>query len=154
MNSSACFKVNSPKVIDETIDGEVVLINLDTGNYYSLDGAGTHIWALIESNSTVEEIVAEMVSRCHSSGTDMESAVLDLLGELQREELIVPHGDNGPADIRRCDLLAGTLPVDRNLDFKAPVLRKYTDLQDLLLLDPIHEVDDAGWPSRKPVPIL
>jgi hypothetical protein len=27
-----------------------------------------------------------------------------------------------------------------------PVLDKYTDMQELLLLDPIHEVDDAGWP--------
>jgi hypothetical protein len=28
-------------------------------------------------------------------------------------------------------------------------LNKYTDMQDLLLLDPIHEVDAAGWPSTK-----
>jgi hypothetical protein len=28
-----------------------------------------------------------------------------------------------------------------------PVLNKYTDMQDLLLLDPIHEVDERGWPN-------
>lgn len=27
-------------------------------------------------------------------------------------------------------------------------LTKYTDMQELLLLDPVHEVDDEGWPSR------
>ena len=30
------------------------------------------------------------------------------------------------------------------------ILEKYTDMQDLLLLDPIHEVDDgSGWPTPK-----
>ncbi len=29
-------------------------------------------------------------------------------------------------------------------------LRSYDELQELLLIDPIHEVDEAGWPSRAP----
>ncbi len=30
-------------------------------------------------------------------------------------------------------------------------MNKYTDMQDLLLLDPIHEVDETkGWPTRDP----
>jgi hypothetical protein len=28
-------------------------------------------------------------------------------------------------------------------------LQKFTDMQELLLLDPIHEVDERGWPHRK-----
>ena len=35
-------------------------------------------------------------------------------------------------------------------DFQEPALQKYTDMEDLLLLDPIHEVDDTGWPNPKP----
>jgi len=26
------------------------------------------------------------------------------------------------------------------------VVEKYTDMQDLVLLDPVHEVDERGWP--------
>jgi hypothetical protein len=29
------------------------------------------------------------------------------------------------------------------------VLERYTDMQELLLLDPIHDVDQTGWPRRK-----
>jgi hypothetical protein len=30
-----------------------------------------------------------------------------------------------------------------------PVLEPFGDMQDLLLLDPVHEVDeDAGWPTK------
>ena len=28
-------------------------------------------------------------------------------------------------------------------------MEKYDDMQELLLLDPIHEVDEAGWPVKK-----
>ena len=40
----------------------------------------------------------------------------------------------------------GTSSKTEKLGFEAPILQKYTDMQDLLLLDPIHEVDEAGWP--------
>jgi len=33
--------------------------------------------------------------------------------------------------------------------FVAPVLERYEDMQDFLLVDPIHEVDDSGWPNKK-----
>ncbi len=35
-------------------------------------------------------------------------------------------------------------------DFTNPVLEKFTDMADLLLLDPIHEVDESGWPNKPP----
>ena len=37
-------------------------------------------------------------------------------------------------------------------DFTNPVLEKFTDMAELLLLDPIHEVDDSGWPNKPPNP--
>ena len=34
--------------------------------------------------------------------------------------------------------------------FQAPSLQKYTDMEEMLALDPIHEVDEEmGWPSAK-----
>jgi hypothetical protein len=30
----------------------------------------------------------------------------------------------------------------------APTLTVYADMQDLFQLDPIHDVDETGWPSR------
>jgi hypothetical protein len=39
-------------------------------------------------------------------------------------------------------------PAER-ATFIAPVLAVYTDMQDLLLLDPIHDVDEIGWPTRR-----
>jgi len=44
----ARFRVNSPTVVSETVDGEVIMIHLDTGNYYSLRSTGSLIWDAIE----------------------------------------------------------------------------------------------------------
>jgi len=33
--------------------------------------------------------------------------------------------------------------------FEPPVLTTFSDMQELLWLDPIHEVDDAGWPIAR-----
>ena len=33
--------------------------------------------------------------------------------------------------------------------FRAPQIRAYTDMQDLLMIDPIHDVDETGWPVRR-----
>ncbi len=34
--------------------------------------------------------------------------------------------------------------------FVTPELTRYTDIEDMLILDPIHEVDASGWPHRAP----
>lgn len=40
-----------------------------------------------------------------------------------------------------------TTPNPDKLHFEEPIFHKYTDMEDLLLLDPIHDVDETGWPK-------
>ena len=37
--------------------------------------------------------------------------------------------------------------------FVAPELKRYADMQDLLLLDPVHDVDEKGWPNALAAPL-
>jgi len=52
--------------------------------------------------------------------------------------------------IRPASAQAGNAPIGEmipvTIAYAPPVLETFSDMQDLLLLDPIHEVDDAGWP--------
>jgi hypothetical protein len=74
----------------------------------------------------------------------IETAVSALLDELLQERLVVLGDD---AEAGRGAVGAGaTSAVSRS--FTPPVLSRYTDMQDLLLLDPIHDVDETGWPAR------
>jgi hypothetical protein len=74
--------------------------------------------------------------------------VQKFIDELQQEGLIVvkeKEESRGAIDLKTESKAEGKKP-----DFEAPVLNRYTDMQDLLLLDPIHEVDETGWPIQKP----
>ena len=142
------FRVNTPTVTHETIDGEAVIINLDSGNYYSLVDAGSFIWGLVENGATVNEVQNQVLHTYDGAPADIDRGVQELMTQLQQENLIVPV--NGVAEAS--DLTA-TMPSSNGHEkpsFTPPLLHKYSDMQELLLLDPIHDVDDAGWP--KPVP--
>ncbi len=51
MSSLNRFRINRPRVTHETIDGESVMIDFDTGNYYSLNPVGSAIWDLVDAGA-------------------------------------------------------------------------------------------------------
>lgn len=150
MNSPVRFRINRPAVVHEIFDDEAVIINLDSGNYYSLDRAGADIWGFVESGATVSEIVEAITRRYDGTRVDVENAVDRLIFELQQEDLIVPAEAKGLESASKHNPRVETDPEVERLLFQIPVLHKYTDMQDLLLLDPIHEVDEMGWPIVTP----
>jgi hypothetical protein len=141
------FRINTPTVTHETIEGEAVIINLESGNYYSLVDAGSFIWSLIEKGASASDIQNSVLQSYQAGAADVERGVADLLGQLQQESLIVPVDGADPKSPNQA------VPSDNNHDkpsFNPPSLNKYTDMQELLLLDPIHDVDEAGWPKPNP----
>ena len=140
------FRVNSPNVIHETIEGEVILIDLKTGTYFSLRDSGAAVWQALEQGAGEDGITAELRSRYDASEEQIRDAVRQLLGQLEGEGLIrADEGEAAPAATPSAsDNGAGRLP------FAAPVLEKHTDMQDLILLDPVHEVGAEGWPHPAP----
>src|SRR2546423_2612757 len=91
------FRVNSPNVIHETIEGEVILIDLKTGTYYSLRDAGAAAWQAIEHGAGEDEIAAELRSRYEASESEVAEAVRRLPAELQRQGLVrADEGEAGP----------------------------------------------------------
>lgn len=149
MTASTQFRMNRPKVIHETFEDEVVIINFDSGNYYSLRQVGADIWTLIESGASVSAIVEGLAQRYEGNRAEIENAVMQFLNELQQANLVV-QGTASESTQRK------EMPKPRQdagkPQFQMPVLQQYTDMQDLLLLDPIHEVDETGWPNVKVEP--
>lgn len=149
MKQSEKFSVNAPKVVHETIEGEVVIVNLDKGDYYSLVQAGADIWSGITSGISKGEIIEEMTQRYAGSSATIEKGVNDFIDQLQREELIkIDQTESNNSNGKTASILAEVNGEKPN--FEPPSLNKYTDMEELLALDPIHEVDEeVGWPSAK-----
>lgn len=142
MQSTQRYRVNEPTVIQEIIDGEAIIADLSQGFYYSLDAVGSKVWGALVSGSAVGDIV-EAFARHFSTGREEIAAGIErLVLRLAEEQLIVPAGHEVAAERDLADLLA-----DHGDEFAPPVLSKYTDMEQLLLLDPIHDVDETGWPN-------
>jgi Coenzyme PQQ synthesis protein D (PqqD) len=148
--SNQRFRVNTPTVTHETIDGEAVIINLDSGNYYSLVDVGSFIWDLVEKGASAGDVQNLVLQTYQGNATDIDRGVEELLAELQQENLIVPVDSAG--EIFDPTQVASSNNNHEKPSFNAPLLHKYSDMQELLLLDPIHDVDDAGWPKPNPDP--
>jgi hypothetical protein len=125
-----------PDVIDETVDGEAVVVDLGTGCYFALNPTGTVVWELARDGRTPAE-VTELVGSAH--GGEAAEAAEEFLAELVTEGLLIADGAvaAAPADWRPG---AWADP---------PALQRFEDLQDLLLVDPIHDVTIGpdGWPA-------
>jgi hypothetical protein len=149
------FRISGPEVVYETVDDETIIVNLDTGNYYDLNHVGAYIFKAIEVQANLEQIAAALCDRYAVDQATVGSDLDQLVTELIDERLIIPVGDETPADEPFASAgqgVPGPLDVSEDgageaKDYGAPVLGKYTDMQELLLLDPVHEVDETGWPS-------
>ena len=138
------FRPNEREVSHDTIDGEVILIHLRSGIYYSIEKIGAWIWSCIVEGAAFGEILSSL-NNVYSEKDSLEEGVSDFMNHLLQEELIVEQDlvDNG---LSLTPALAVT-EFESSSKFEPPKLHVYTDMQTLLLLDPIHEVDEAGWPS-------
>lgn len=136
------FKLNEPHVISEKMDDEVIAINLQTGSYYSMAKSGAFVWGVVSAGATLEEVLTE-INQCYTGDRGMiEQSVRQFLIELEQAQLIVPQANNANtrlSSIGQCMMLPQT-----KLPFDAPLLCEHNDMQELLLLDPIHEVNRWG----------
>ena len=118
------FEVNAPHIVGEVIDGEA-------------------IWRGIEAAMDTAGLPGLLRGRFPDSGGDVARDVAAFLAQLQEYQLIRPAGPDAAGSGTTGDLFDG---IDA---YASPELQAYTDMKDLLLLDPVHEVDDAGWPEAK-----
>lgn len=133
----ASFRIG-PEIVHETVDGEVIAIDLDNGSYYSLAGSGPLVWELLAVGASESELREALTAKFG----DVEAIAGDisaLLEQLRESDLIV--------EAEREDDVARPVAEPGDAEaYEAPRFERYTDMKDYFLLDPIHEVDTAGWP--------
>lgn len=146
MHAMARFKLNSPDVACESFDDEVVIVNLQSGHYFSTRGTGAFVWQRLISGGTAAEIQTAMALAYEVDPAQVEESVRAFVAVLVERRLIVPAG---PDHVPAAGPARDPAPTASKLAFSPPSLETYSDMQDILLLDPIHEVDDTGWPHPR-----
>lgn len=137
----SAFVLQPRDVVIETFADETVVVHLGTGRYFSIDLIGTEVVELLRNGNQVGVVVDHLSARYGADRDVVDGAVVSFVGQLLDEGLIGPDPDGRSS---------GTIPdaAPPAGGFTAPTLAVYSDMEDLLLLDPIHDVDETGWPVR------
>lgn len=127
------YRLVSSDITHQFLDGEVVAIDFVKGDYHSMRGAaGPAFDALARGVDG---------SRLADLFTDAPPEAAALLRELTEKWIAV-----GLLTLAEAPVSAEPLPAP--VAWVAPFFETYTDMQQLLLADPIHDVGDGAWPRQ------
>ena len=125
------FRLNSPAVVFDASANDTVIINLVSGRYFRLDAASSLAWNALLASGSREAFVASA-----GNAPELAASVDSMIEALTAENLIVPAGE--------------TTAEATSWAFAGFSLESFSDLEDILGLDPIHEADpDKGWPAAR-----
>jgi hypothetical protein len=137
-----------PLLISQQFDSEVVLANYQNGVYYNLDGSAAQIWLGLKVNRTVEEIGSALAAATGGDVTSITQQVQAFIDSMLAEGLIA----NDAADARSETSIETSIetwaPVLSGA-FVAPEFQRFDNLRELLLMDPVHDAGEEGWPLRE-----
>ncbi|MCW5715885.1 MAG: PqqD family protein [Bauldia sp.] len=127
-----------PDIVAEDFGGEIVVLNLANGRYFSLPGISAGLWRDLAEGCTPASLMELAAAAGPAALTEaVESIVAGLVAEGLLRPRTVPVANPAPKVV-----FAGTEAL--------PVLESYDDMADLILADPIHDVDEnIGWPVKK-----
>lgn len=133
------FRTDVPDTASELFDCEVVIAHYGTGLYFSLSQSGALIWQGLRHGLSVEDAARWLAGHFAADAAAIPAQVDAFIATLLDKQLLVAAGEPHRA---------GDLPAIALAAWEEPSLDSFDDLQELLLLDPVHDVTEAGWPHR------
>lgn len=133
------FRTDVPDTASELFDGEMVIAHYGTGLYFSISSAGALIWQGLRHGLTVAETANWLARHFTQEAAAIPAHVEVFVAVMAEKALLIPVPE------RDRD---GELPAISLAAWQEPTVDSFDDLQELLLLDPVHDVTEAGWPHR------
>ncbi len=75
-------------VLIQELQGESVLLNVNTANYYGLNEVGTRMWMVLSESPSIADALDTLVEEYEVERATLESDVIDLLSKLLEKKLI------------------------------------------------------------------
>jgi hypothetical protein len=138
MSQKTILEIAAPNCVAQDFEGEIIALNLAKGTYYSLRGLAAVLWRDLAAGHPVETLAALAADRL--GGTQ---PVLDFVANATAHGLMQPASNvvTPLAELRLGQALAGA-------GIGELVFEVFDDMNSLILLDPVHEVDEKrGWPN-------
>ena len=122
-------------------------MDLRSGNYFSIEKSGAILWEILAKTGDVDALLKKSEELVDPEKLNqIQTDIKNFVNKLMEEGLIVEAESQDKSEITE-QMLNSYKKVVTATDTLE--VNKYSDMQEMLLLDPIHDVDDQGWPEPK-----
>lgn len=80
--------VSSEDLVATDLDGEIVMMSIENGQYYGLDDIGSRIWTLLEKPHRVSDLCDILMQEFEVELEQCQQDVLAFLNELAEDSLV------------------------------------------------------------------
>ena len=81
----------SEDVVFRELDGEAVLLNLDSGIYFGLNEVGTRIWTVLGQDGALQSVFDAMKQQYDVVPERLEKDLLELVEQMSSKGLVQEH---------------------------------------------------------------
>ena len=118
------YAVPTDRIAARTIDGEAVVINLESGVYFGFNASATQLWGLLEEGPRGSDTLADCLAAAY--GADVSEVAGDVrffLDALAREGII---------EVSELEETVGAV-VSGDGEYIAPMAERFDKLDELML---------------------
>lgn len=134
---------NHSEIAVEKFDDGPVIINFLTGRYFSLDAWGELVWQYFSGGLNQIQLEEHILNLPLISELEKAQVKIDVerfVATLIEQRLLAPLSGSPTHGVGDINLLIPEV-------YSPPKIEVYDDLADLILIDPIHDVNESlGWP--------
>ena len=134
---SCQYEINAPDVVSEDFTGQIVILNLANGHYFSLGGIASAIWTLILAGHTPRSVFGSIQAK----RPELVEPSMEFVARIVELNLV---------RAREANAGDASSAIDEAWLGDGPQIQVYDDLAELVSADPIHDVDEQeGWPAPR-----
>lgn len=136
------YILNKIDLSKEIFDNEAVIINIPSGKYYSVNSeSGVFVLRLLEVSTNKEHICECLSARYDCNTVDLSTQVNAFLESLLAEKIVIETSE------KEHPITEISISTQA---YQTLQLEIYDDMQELIELDPVHDVTASkGWPNKK-----
>lgn len=135
------YKLNEEKMFFDVAENQAIVINFTSGIYYGTSTLGSVVLERL-LNGNAPEAILKALQGLDGCPETMEEELTAFIEQLKEAEILISgETQEGGAE---------PIPKDALADGFELAVDAFTEVQDLILADPVHDVDvEQGWPVLK-----
>ena len=136
------YRLNEEKVFYDMAEGQAIAIDFTTGVYYGFSSLGSEVLDRLAKGCSPSAVLKALKS-AEGCPQDIEKAFEAYACSLVDAGILVEDDGEGAEDSSPLPATA----LENGFDL---VLDEHSEVKDILMADPVHDVDiDMGWPIMK-----